>query len=235
MGSGGGTITIDGTGFTQGLAGPTTVAFGSTQATNVVVNATGTQLTATVPPANANGTVAIVVSTPGGRSALSSADLYTYFFAQPSVSAVSPASGPVGGGTAVTLTGNAFVGASAVKFGGTPASFVVNSNASITATAPAGTAGTRVDITVTGPGGTSNLSTADQFTYGPVVGGVSPATGSQLGGTVVTIRGAGFSGATAVDFGSTPAARFTVNSGTLIDRDEPSRDAGSGGRDSDRP
>ena len=34
----------------------------------------------------------------------------------------------------------------------------------ITATSPAGTAGT-VDVTVTGPGGTSTTSSADQFTY----------------------------------------------------------------------
>ena len=220
-GSGGGTITIDGTGFTQGLAGPTTVAFGSVPATNVVVNAAGTQLTATVPPATANGTVAVAVTTPGGSTALSAADLYTYFFAQPSVSAVSPPSGPVGGGTAVALTGNAFLGATAVKFGGNPANFVVNSNTSITATAPAGTGGTRVDITVSGPGGTSSLSTADQFTYGPIVSGVSPNTGPQQGGTTVAIRGAGFSGATVVDFGSIPATRFTVNSATLITATSP--------------
>ena len=221
IGQGGGTITVNGSGFTQGLAGPTTVAFGQQQATNVVVNAAGTQLTATVPPATANATVAVVVSTPGGSTALSAADLYSYFFATPSVSAVSPPNGPVGGGTAVTLTGNAFVGATAVRFGGSAASFVVNSNTSITATAPAGTGGTRVDITVTGPGGTSSPSVADQFTYGPVVTGVSPSSGPQRGGTIVSIRGAGFSGATAVSFGSIPATAFTVNSATLITATSP--------------
>ena len=226
-GSGGGTITVNGTGFTQGLAGPTTVAFGSTQATNVVVNASGTQLTATVPPASANGTVAIVVTTPGGATALGAADLYTYFFAQPSISAVSPPSGPVGGGSAVVLTGNGFVGTTGVKFGGNPASFVVNSNNSITATAPAGTGGTRVDVTVTGPGGTSGLSAADQFTYGPIVSGISPSSGPQRGGTAVAIRGAGFTGATAVNFGSTPATTFTVNSATLITATSPAATPGS--------
>ena len=119
------------------------------------------------------------------------------------------------------LTGNGFVGATAVKFGGSPASFVVNSNASITATAPAGTGGSRVDITVTGPGGTSGLSAADQFTYGPVVTGVGPGSGPQRGGTVVSVRGAGFSGATAVHFGSIPATTFTVNSATLITATSP--------------
>ena len=70
------------------------------------------------------------------------------------VSAVSPDVGPVLGGTSVTITGTALPNASVVKFGTTNAtSFTVNSATSITATAPAGSAGT-VDITVTTPGGT---------------------------------------------------------------------------------
>ena len=227
VGSGGATVTVNGSGFTQGLAGPTYVKFGSALASNVLVNSAGTQLTATVPPGAGNGPVAIEVSTPGGSTAPSASDLYTYFFAQPSVSGVSPASGPVGGGTSVTIMGNAFVGATGVKFAGTPASYVVDSNSSITATAPPGTGGTSVDITVSGPGGTSNVSAADQYTYGPIVSGLSPSTGPRLGGTAVTIRGAGFSGATSVDFGSAPANSFTVNSATLITATSPPGTAGS--------
>ena len=69
--------------------------------------------------------------------------------------AVSPTSGPTTGGTAVTITGTDFTGATAVHFGTAPAtSYTVNSSTSITATAPAGTAGT-VDVTVTTPAGTS--------------------------------------------------------------------------------
>jgi hypothetical protein len=44
----------------------------------------------------------------------------------------------------------------------------------------------------------------------PVVTGVSPSSGSALGGNRVTVSGSGFSGATAVSFGSTPASSFTV-------------------------
>jgi hypothetical protein len=50
----------------------------------------------------------------------------------------------------------------------------------------------------------------------PTVGGVSPASGPAAGGTTVTIAGIGFTGATAVDFGSAPALGFTVNSDTGI-------------------
>jgi hypothetical protein len=225
VGSGGGTITINGTGFTQGLAGPTFVQFGTKPATNVVVNAAGIQLTATIPAAVSNGTVSVSVSTPGGSTG--PAGQYTYFFSQPSVSAIAPSSGAPGGGTAVTITGNAFIGTTSVRFAGNAATFVVNGNASITATSPAGTGGSAADVTVTGPGGASTTSSADLFTYGPTVTGLSPSTGPRLGGTTVAIRGAGFSGATAVAFGSTPASRFTVNSSTLITAVSPPASAAS--------
>jgi hypothetical protein len=82
------------------------------------------------------------------------------------VTGVSPGSGPVSGGTSVTITGSGFTGATAVTFGGTAASsFIVNSDTSITATAPAATAVGPVDVTVTTPSGTSAISSADQFTY----------------------------------------------------------------------
>jgi hypothetical protein len=82
------------------------------------------------------------------------------------VTGVSPGSGPVSGGTSVTIAGSGFAGATAVNFGSTAASsFTVNSDTSITATAPAATAVGTVDVTVTTPSGTSATSSADQFTY----------------------------------------------------------------------
>jgi probable HAF family extracellular repeat protein len=83
----------------------------------------------------------------------------------PTVSTVSPSSGPTGGGTSVTITGTNFIGVSAVSFGSSPAaSFTVNDATSITATSPPGIDGT-VDVTVTTPGGMSATSSADEFTY----------------------------------------------------------------------
>jgi len=46
--------------------------------------------------------------------------------------------------------------------------------------------------------------------------GVSPSSGSAAGGDTVTITGARFSHATAVDFGGTAAQPFTIDSGTQI-------------------
>ena len=96
----------------------------------------------------------------------------------------------------------------------------VNSATSITATSPAGSAGT-VDVTVTTPNGTSATSAADHFTY------VIPADRhfdladqrSTAGGTSVTITGTNFTGATAVNSAqqrlrsrSTAPAQITANS-----------------------
>ena len=140
----------------------------------------------------------------------------------PTVTGVSPASGP--NGSPVTLSGAAFTGATAVNFGTNPATFTVNSDNIITAVAPAGT-GT-VDVTVTTPEGTSATSAADQFTYtpAPIVTSIGPTSGPAAGGTTVTLTGTAFSGASAVDFGTT-AASFIVKNATLITATSP---AGSG-------
>jgi hypothetical protein len=133
----------------------------------------------------------------------------------PTVTKVEPTSGPHSGGTSVAIAGTGFTGATAVRFGSTKAvSFTVNSETSITAVSPAGTG--KVDVTVTTQAGTSAHSPADRFTYGPTVTDVKPKTGPPRGGTSVTITGTGFTGATAVRFGSTNAKRFTVNSATSI-------------------
>jgi hypothetical protein len=106
----------------------------------------------------------------------------------PTVTGVSPTSGPTAGGTSVTITGTGFTGATAVKFGTTSApTFTVNSATQITATAPAGT-GT-VDVTVTTPGGTSAVNApADRFTYtsAPVISAVGTLTSTQ-GSAITTL------------------------------------------------
>ncbi|MBM9508722.1 IPT/TIG domain-containing protein [Actinacidiphila acididurans] len=142
----------------------------------------------------------------------------------PTVTKVAPASGPAAGGTAVTVTGTALSQTTAVAFGHTAAAFKVTGPGTLTATAPKGT-GT-VDITVTTPYGTTAVTAADRFTYlpAPAVTKVSPTTGPTTGGTKVTVTGSGFTGATAVLFG-TKAAKFTVTSSTVLTATAP---AGTG-------
>jgi hypothetical protein len=60
----------------------------------------------------------------------------------------------------------------------------------------------------------------------PSVIHISPPSGAATGGTTVTITGTGFSGATAVTFGSAGAAAFTVNSPTHITATSPTGSVG---------
>jgi alpha-tubulin suppressor-like RCC1 family protein len=134
----------------------------------------------------------------------------------PSVTGLSPSSGPQPGGTSVTITGANFTGATAVNFGtSAAASFTVESPTSITAVAPAGSG--MVDVTVTTPVASSSPVAADTFSYvpPPLVTKIKANKGPAAGGTSVTITGANLSAASAVDFG-TQAATFTVDSATSI-------------------
>jgi hypothetical protein len=83
----------------------------------------------------------------------------------PTVTGLTPASGPAAGGTSVVISGSGFTEAISVSFGQNPASSMrVDSGSQITAVTPAGAAGT-VDVTVVTPSGTSAASSADQFSY----------------------------------------------------------------------
>ncbi len=225
LAAGGTSVTITGTGFNAGL-GVTAVSFGGTAAATFIVDS-DTQITATSPAGS--GMVDVTVTGSGNTSATSLSDQFTYL-AAPTVAGVSPSAGPTGGGTTVVITGTGFTsatGAAGVTFGATnAANYTVNSDTQITATSPAGSAGT-VDVRVTTPGGTSSTSASDFFTYvaAPTVTGLAPASGPVGGGTTVTLTGTGFSGTTAVTFGATAATGVIVNSATQITATAP---AGTG-------
>ena len=84
----------------------------------------------------------------------------------PTVTAVKPSDGPVGGGTKVTVTGTNLEGATAVYFGSTPATKVKANKAgtSVTMVDPAGDPG-QVPVVVDTPDGNSAVTTASHFTY----------------------------------------------------------------------
>ncbi|GHJ39550.1 S-layer family protein [Streptomyces sp. TS71-3] len=142
----------------------------------------------------------------------------------PVVISVSPTQGASVGGTPVTITGSGFTGATAVRFGLSPATqVVVLSDTQITARTPAG--GGSVKVTVTGPTGTSTQNVF--YTYvaiAPILTSLSPASGPAAGGNTVTINGVNLTGATQVLFGSQPATILS-NTSTRITVTAP---AGSG-------
>ncbi len=83
----------------------------------------------------------------------------------PTVTKLTPTTGPTTGGTKVTITGANFLGETHVTFGSVDASTVtVNSPLSITAYSPKEAAG-KMPVTVTTPTGTSSVSTNDYFTF----------------------------------------------------------------------
>src|SRR6202011_4198893 len=102
----------------------------------------------------------------------------TGLFPPPTVTAISPSSGSVSGGTAVTITGTGFRSGATVTVGLTAASnvIVVNST-SITATTPAHAAGV-VSVVVTNTDTQSGTLT-DGYRYGnagPTVTALSPSS-----------------------------------------------------------
>src|SRR5262249_41106397 len=82
-------------------------------------------------------------------------------FGPPTVANVNPNTGPMQGGTSVTITGTNFSDVTAVRFGSNAAgSFIVNSTTQIPAPSPA--LFRSVYVPVAGAGVTSAPSTADQ-------------------------------------------------------------------------
>lgn len=89
----------------------------------------------------------------------------------PTVTALSPSTGPSAGGTEVVISGTELENVTAVSFGAVPArSFTVESATRLRATSPGGAAGT-VAVTVTTSAGTSPSRT---FTYTSIVPSAPP-------------------------------------------------------------
>lgn len=147
----------------------------------------------------------------------------------PSITGLAPSVGGTGGGTVVAITGDRFLTASGVTFGGVPAtSFTVVSQTRINATAPAGTAGV-VRVAVTNAADTTADTMADDFTYltPPTLAAAFAPTSIPADGTTaatltltlsnpntVDLTGVGISSSAlpAGLFGSSPAT--TCSSGT---------------------
>jgi hypothetical protein len=213
--AGGTPVTITGTGFTNA----TGVSFGTMPALFTITNDNSIAATA---PVESAGTVDVIVASASGPSATSAADQFT-FVAAPTITKLDPNSGPLAGGGYTTITGTNFVDVSGVNFGDQPTSFLVNDATSITAYIPGGETPDNVGVSVTTVAGTTPSSAASQYTYldvvvppPPAVAALSPNTGPPGGGTVVTITGVGFTGATDVSFGGAPATMVTVNNDMQI-------------------
>ena len=208
-------ITIAGTNF---VVGATTVKVGGVAATSVV--ATATSITA-VTPAGTAGAKDVVVTTAGGVATKTAA--FTYV-ALPTITTVAPISGPVAGGTTITITGTNLTGATSVKVGSVAATILTNTATVITATTPAGTAGAQ-SVAVTTIGGTATKASAFTYVALPTIASVSPTSGPLTAGTSITIAGTNLTGATVTVGGV--AATSVVATATSITAKTPAGTAGA--------
>jgi hypothetical protein len=215
--SGGTTVAITGNNFANGA----TVSFGATAATNVLV-ANASTITANTPAGSA-GAVTVTVTNPGGQFA-QLVNGFTYSAATgnpPTLTAVSPTTGPVAGGTQITLSGSNFVSGATVRVGGTLCTSVqFISTSTIKATTPAGSAGAQ-SVQVQNPDG-RNFTLPSAFTYtsttspAPTLTSVTPNSGPKGGGTFVTLVGTNFQPGATVRVGSSPATTVSYLGSTTL-------------------
>jgi uncharacterized repeat protein (TIGR03803 family) len=132
----------------QGFGASSVVKFAGVQATSIVRSGT-TFITATVPAAALTGKVTVTT----GATTLTSAQT---FKVTPAITALDPASGPVG--TAVNIAGTGLMQATKVTFNGKSASFKVISDTEITATVPTGATTGKIGVTTKGGTATSTGS-----------------------------------------------------------------------------
>ena len=127
--------------------------------------------------------------------------------------------GPMAGGTSVTVTGTGFWGTPTVTFGGAACTSVNRSSVtSLTCTTPAAAAPGPVTVAVTNPDAKSG-SLNDAYTYfapPPTISGVAPENGPMAGGTSVTVTGTGFWGTPTVTFGGAPCTALLVTSNSSL-------------------
>ena len=202
-GSGGvhSTVTLTGTNF----AGATHVRLNGTDAAFAVVS--DTEITFTVPAGATSGTISVVNPVTSGVSTGT-------FTVVPlsTISGFSPGSGSVG--TPVAISGTGLTGTIGVEIGSIVTVPVSVSDTQVVFTIPPGADSGRLRIL--NPAG--DVTSAGTF----VVTASSPGSiasfdpTSGVAGTSATIDGSGFTGATAVMFGGTAAASFTVVSDSRI-------------------
>jgi IPT/TIG domain len=153
----------------------------------------------------------------------------------PTITSISPPSGPAAGGTAVTIDGANFTGAT-VRFGSAPATVTSNIGTQMVATAPPGT-GT-VDVIVTNAGGISATSASDRFTYispppppastPPTVAPSSPSPQSGTAAVSGTVNPHGLATTVVFQYGLDPSLRGPGSSTLLYDQSTTPQQVGAG-------
>ena len=216
---GGTVVTITGTDFT----GVTAVDFGTTPATSFTI-VSDTSITAVSPPSAISTVVDVTVTTPSGTSPTSPADQFAYL-GVPTISLISPDSGPSTGGTEVTITGTNLGEVTTVDFGTAAVTTLISdSSTQIVVLSPASSVLRRRERRRNHAGrhvahhARRSVLLLVRRGRRPRVTSINPSFGPPSGGTLVTIQGSGFDPGTptTVYFGVTPATSITVVNTTTI-------------------
>jgi subtilase family serine protease len=175
-----------------------TAISGATAATYTLPSsAVGKTVRVQVSASNASGTSSPAVSAASGE-VISDA---------PAITGFTPTSGVTG--ATVTISGTAFTGASAVKFGSLAATFAVKSSTQIEATVPDGATAATISVKTPVATGTSSAKFAPTLT----VASFSPAKAAA--GASVSITGVGFTNSSIVTIGGASAAVTYVSATKL--------------------
>lgn len=143
----------------------------------------------------------------------------------PTVTAIAPDHGPVGGGIQVTVTGVGFKsegGDPIVLVGGHLSTTVsATSDTELTFTLPAGDVdGTKVDVEVASQSGYVTVPAGFRYNATPVVLSIVPPVGRSAGGTAITITGRGFqtdeAGVPTLTLGGATATNVQLVSDTML-------------------
>ncbi len=199
-GRAGQTVTLTGSGFT----GATKVLFRTMTTSAAFVVGSDTSITATVPSGAASGRISVV--TPAGTAI--SPHSYQVKAAALKLSGFAPTTAAVG--ATVVIHGSALTRATGVKVGSVAATFTVKSDTEIDAVVPTGAVSGRVAVTT--PAGT--VTSAGRLIVPTLrIARFAPTTAAA--GSSVVLTGAGFTGATAVQFKGI-SATFHVDSDKQI-------------------
>lgn len=233
--AGGDIITITGTNF----VGPVRAIFdfgnGVTKEA-LVISVTPTQIQVISPPIDlgtgqsANATISIITAVgTATEQKVTASTTFTYqaTVLTPKVTTLSPTSGPIDGGTRVTIFGEGFQAPVQVFFGSQDAQVlnvtfnqivVMSPTARDTSSDGSGTVTGPVDIKIININSATNVTATAAFRYTPkmAITAVGPTEGPFNGGTRVTIDGIGFNDPVAVVIGGIAAQPIKVTGTQII-------------------
>ncbi len=218
--TGGDTINIAGTNFSN-LGGSPTVTINGVACTSVVYT-DPTNISCTT-GASSSGAFDVIVTNADGQSSTGQTMPLTYQD-PPTLVSVSPFSGTLTGGNTIVITGTNFSalgGAPTVTIDGNACTSVVVTDAStLSCTVPTGTVGPKTVSVTNMDGQVASLINFYEYNEAPIVSGLSQSYAFTAGGETLTVNGSNFTnfmGTPTVTIGGSACSSVTFTSATSLD------------------